>query len=291
MIIENIVTQHAEESAFLWLLRDAAVRQPHYDLNDLVSLDNRVEAHIDGLRISGDEGWSVCKEVLAIQEPGETFASAVLAFECLNGGRMDSVITTGCGSRENYRGLLSALGWIPFIKIESCLQGMLSANSPDYRRLALAAYAIHREDPGLVLTEAVDDTSSMFHARALRAIGELKRIDLLPSLLVCLQAEDAEIRFWAAWSALLLGDRTAIEVMKPYVLAQSAYSEAAMQIMLRFMDVPTSTQWLSQNTDSPAVLRLSIIGAGIIGDPLYIPWLIKMMASPELARVAGEAFS
>ncbi|MGH8644546.1 MAG: hypothetical protein ACREX4_08860 [Gammaproteobacteria bacterium] len=33
------------------------------------------------------------------------------------------------------------------------------------------------------------------------------------------------------------------------------------------------------------------MGAGIAGDPFYVPSLIKKMAVPELARVAGEAFS
>ena len=34
-IIADIVSQHAEEAAFQWLLRDTAVHAPHYDLKDL----------------------------------------------------------------------------------------------------------------------------------------------------------------------------------------------------------------------------------------------------------------
>jgi hypothetical protein len=45
-IIPIIVEQHAGEAAFLWLLRDAAVRAPHYSLKDLARLDDRVEAHM-----------------------------------------------------------------------------------------------------------------------------------------------------------------------------------------------------------------------------------------------------
>lgn len=55
-IIIDIVSQHAEEAAFLWLLRDRAVYAPHYSLADLSELDDRVEAHLDGLRIAGDAG-------------------------------------------------------------------------------------------------------------------------------------------------------------------------------------------------------------------------------------------
>ena len=59
-IIQVIVDQHAEEAAFLWLLRNAAVGAPHYNLQDLANLDERVEAHIDGLRIAGTPGWETC---------------------------------------------------------------------------------------------------------------------------------------------------------------------------------------------------------------------------------------
>ena len=50
-IVHEVVSQHAEEASFLWLLRHGAVSQPHYSIADLSKLDNRVEAHLDGLRI------------------------------------------------------------------------------------------------------------------------------------------------------------------------------------------------------------------------------------------------
>ena len=33
------------------------------------------------------------------------------------------------------------------------------------------------------------------------------------------------------------------------------------------------------------------MGAGMSGDPSYIPWLIKQMKVPKLAKIAGESFS
>jgi hypothetical protein len=69
-VIESLVEQHAEEAAFLWILRDAAaVHAPHYSLKDLADIDERVEAHIDGLRIAEDVGWTICADALAQEEP------------------------------------------------------------------------------------------------------------------------------------------------------------------------------------------------------------------------------
>ena len=53
----------------------------------MAHLDDRTEAHIDGLRIAGDEGWEICKETLAWEEAGEVFTAAVLAFESGNEDR------------------------------------------------------------------------------------------------------------------------------------------------------------------------------------------------------------
>jgi len=90
-IIEEVVTQHAEETAFLWLLRDGAIYAPHYSLVDLAQLDARVDAHLDGLRIAGDVGWELCKEAMSQEEAGEIFAAAILAFVKF---RVRSCITT-----------------------------------------------------------------------------------------------------------------------------------------------------------------------------------------------------
>ena len=50
--ISSVLEQHAEEAAFLWILRDGAVHAPHYSLQDLARLDQRLEGHVDGLRIA-----------------------------------------------------------------------------------------------------------------------------------------------------------------------------------------------------------------------------------------------
>ena len=57
MIIPHVIDQHAEDAAFLWHQRDAAVRAAHYQLTHLARWDDRVDAHLDGLRIAGEDGW------------------------------------------------------------------------------------------------------------------------------------------------------------------------------------------------------------------------------------------
>src|SRR5215831_11816035 len=146
MIIETIINQHAEEAAFLWLLRDTAVHAPHYSLADLVYLDNRIEAHIDGLRIAGEAAWEICKEALRHEEAGEVFAAAFLAFESGNEVYIQTALEVGSASSELSRGLISALGWLSYQQAERHIKQFLIAASPDMRRIAIAAHAAHRQD-------------------------------------------------------------------------------------------------------------------------------------------------
>ena len=56
--------------------------QPHLAFFQLAELDERIEAHILGLRVAGVQGWEIAKAALEeIGKPGEVFAAGVLAFE------------------------------------------------------------------------------------------------------------------------------------------------------------------------------------------------------------------
>lgn len=67
--------------------------------------------------------------------------------------------------------------------------------------------------------------------------------------------------------------------------------EEALKLILRRMDLQTALDWQKELAQKPDTIRLSVTGAGVIGDPVLIPWLIEQMKAPVLARVAGESFT
>lgn len=293
-IIPVIVEQHAEESSFLWILRNYAVHAPHYKLKDLARLDDRVEAHLDGLRIAGQEGWKLCEEGLNIEKAGEVFSAAVLALESKDPARLEKVMAVSEQSPESVKGLISAFGWVEPQQLSGTVKKLLQSSSTFCLQIGIAACAIHRANPGAFLDGLLraHDTPLQLQARALRTAGELKRRDLLYDIRDFLRVEDTACRFWATWSAVLLGDRgEVLEVLKSLLLNDSPLSQRALPVLLRAMPVETSHAWLKGLAQSPERQREVIAGTGMIGDPLYIPWLIKRMEVPELARLAGESFS
>jgi len=291
MIIKSIIDQYADQSAFIWFLRDRAIQAPHYSLKDLAKLDGRVEAHIDGLRVAGDAGWEKCSEALEEGESGEVFAAAVLAFESGDGARIQLVLDVADEKPDTCRGLVSALGWLNWQQAEAHVGKLLSDASPLFRCVGLAASAAHRQDLGNALIDALRDEHPLLRSRALQAIGELGRKELLPFIRDNLGAEDDFCRYSAAWSLALLGNADSAFVLKSFVRPDFSWPEDALKVAMRRMPLSSAIDWQAELARKPESMRLAIIGAGAIGDPTLVPWLLEQMAVPELARVAGESLT
>ncbi|MEO1082196.1 MAG: TIGR02270 family protein [Pseudomonadota bacterium] len=289
--IPIIVDQHAENAAFLWLLRDAAVLGANYTLEDLAELDNRVEANLDGLRVAENLGWTTSRSALELGEPGEIFAAASLAVENADGAQIDEVLKVAAQSRDNIRAFVSALGWFEYTHIEAVIETFLSANSNLYQHLGLSACAINRVDPGEILIRHLGSDSLPLRTRALRAVGELKRADLASTTREHWQAEDEHCRFWALWSSVLLGDTDAAMALKAFVRPGSPFADRAVQVIARVISGELLQNWLASLARDENTRRFALLGAGYSGDPFYMPGLFNQMEEPDFARVAGEAFS
>jgi uncharacterized protein (TIGR02270 family) len=290
-VLEHIVSQHAEEAAFLWLLRDRAVSAPQYFLADLARLDSRIEAHIDGLRIAGEPGWEICKEQLTFQGPGEIFGAGVIALGAGKSDRFDTVMESASRSYDLLRALISAHGWLPYYGIEDHVKRLLTARPPEVRRIGIAASAIHRRDPGRVLGEGIESGDKLLAARSLKAAGELGRIDLVPLIREHLRDDDETCRYEAAWSGTLLGDGRSAEVMEAIVGSMGRHWEEGAAVLCRKMVSARFHGFFGKLSENPSIFRPAVAAAGAMGDPVAIPWLLDRMALSALARPAGEAFS
>jgi hypothetical protein len=85
-ILKEIVRQHAEQAAFLWTVYDHHLLHPdeNPDMDEvrLARLVERLEAHLDGLRVAGDEGRRIAEERYEeFPEAGELFVVRMLSSE------------------------------------------------------------------------------------------------------------------------------------------------------------------------------------------------------------------
>jgi len=291
--IPSVVSRHAEEAAFLWLLRARAVGQPQYILRQLAELDLRVEAHIDGLRVAGDAGWDISLKAMEEGGAGEIFAAAVLAFEGGGAGRIQTVLKAGTATPQRLRGLTSALGWLPYPQASQTIKTLLAAESTAGLRAGLAAMSAHRKNPGPpALQKAFASDDPLLKARALRAVGELGLINVQITALATTKAKDPACRFWAAWSrALLSVQRNTAISLQDIAEAGGTFADQAAQMAMRLLAPKDAKMWLIRLVKELRQMRIAVVAAGAFADPEIIPFLIEQMKVPKLARVAGESLS
>ncbi len=280
-----------EDAAFLWSVRDAAVGDNEYALEDLALLDYRIEAHLDGLRVAGPRAWERCLAALDSVDPGRAFNAAVLALSSDDGGRLAQLLDIASQARGLLGATSSAFGWVEANDAKRWLQPMLRARAPIYRELGIRGFAMHRIDPGPGLTALCADSDGLTLMRALRTVGELRRRDLVGVLRAQFSCDWLELRSWALWSAVLIGDASALPPLAELIRdAPSLSCPHAMQLAFRAMDLAHARHVIKALAQDRARLPDAVTGCGISADPLYIPWLMGLMSDPELARKAGEAF-
>lgn len=287
----EICEEHAVDASFLWLLRDQAVRSPNYSVHDLAELDERLEAHLDGLRIAGETGWQVADKNLSWTEAGEVFTGAVVAFSIGKKQYIDKVLEIGAGSEKIARGVISGIAWLQDKDIAPFIRSFIQSNEPLMQRIGIGVCGVLRKDMGEVLNQFLKNNNPIVCSRALKAAGELGRVDVLDNCMSHLESDDPDVRFWAAWSAALLGDLEATDNLKNIALQGGPFAESACDMAGRNMNLRDAQDWLQELGKNQENHRLAIIFANAIGTPVLISWLINMMTIPDLARKAGEVFT
>jgi uncharacterized protein (TIGR02270 family) len=290
-IVVAVIEQHAEEASFLRNSRSALVGAPQVRLRELGKLDERLEAHLDGLAVAGEHAMQLCDASLEAPSVGTVFTATVRAVQEKDARRIDRLFAAVETLPDTRVGLASALGWVSAEQLRGLVVTLLASEQPVKRLVGVAACAMHRVDPGIVTGRKTVDPSHEVRARALRTLGELGLIDGMAFCASGLADTDPECKFWAAWSATLLGDVVAARAMTSAAIVDGPRRNRAFRLALQAMSTGAAHGFLKSLASDPAQLRWLIQGSGIAGDPTYIPWLINHMREDGTARLAGEAFS
>lgn len=94
---------------------------------------------------------------------------------------------------EAEQGFLSALGWVSSQDLQGTVRALLGSKEAIHRAWALAACAMHRVDPGPVLTQAVRDADPVVRARAWRVAEQLGRRDLADAARLAISRQAAPV--------------------------------------------------------------------------------------------------
>ena len=290
--IATVVQLHVEESAMLHGTRCKLTSAPRIKLHQLRRIDDRIAAHLDGVAVAGEFGWKLCEAALVNPNADAVFAATERAIEDKNLPVFNELLALAEELPESQPGVVSAFGWASAQFLQGTIKSLLTSANAFQRQIGIAACAMHQVEPGAALAAAVADADALLRARALRVAGEAGRRDLLPACIKALADKDAACQFWAAYAVALLGELgKAMPALQDAVMRPGPFRVRALQLLLKFIAVPQANELLKGLARDPANIRLLIQGAGIAGDPYYVPWLIKQMADLKLTRLAGESFT
>jgi uncharacterized protein (TIGR02270 family) len=294
-LIPVVVTQFVEEAAMLWNLRSVLLEAPHVRIDHLRRLDNRLAAHLDGLHSSGEAAWQQCLSALESPSSARLFVAATEAVRADYHESLQQLFALVQAFPDASRGLISAFGWLSRNYLQNIVARMVSSGDPFDRMVGIAACAVHGVDPGLVSRRLLEDSDVQVFGRSLRTAAELGREELLDASLAALSDERPECRYWAAWSAVLLGERgRALAALRSASVDDGAPPKSrarAFRLALQAMSVTQSHAFLAELRSEPTDVRRLITGSGIVGDPSYVAWLIGQMTNDATARLAGESFT
>jgi len=287
----RVVEQHLEDVVVLHANRELLLSTAPARLLNLLRIDERLAAHLDGLSIARDQGWHLCEAALEVPSRGAVFAATVRVIGDKRRDRLDRLFVLAQADPAACAGLSAAFGWVDPRELRGLVTEFLASAQSFPRLISVVASAMHRVDPGLAAWRLFEDTNPLVRARAFRTAGELGKREMVPALTRSIADDDLNAQFWAAWSAVLLGDRSAALEFLKATAPNPAVSSRGWQLVLQTLPVEDAHERLKAIAQDAGRIRALIKGTGLCGDPTYVPWLIDQMADDRLARLAGESFS
>lgn len=260
--------------------------------SDISTLCDRLDAHLDVLRITGAQAWSLLDVQLASPSPGLMFVATVLSLEQRQSRRLKALIALAEADAMLGAAVLYAFGWVPATVTAPLVAPMLGASVPFYQRIGLYLCCQHQVPADTALERAITSPDHTVQLLALDVIGETGALDLLPYCLQRLTAEDSAVRFAACRASLMLGERTRpLPLLMQWATTPSPQQKAALALLTVFLPVTQAQSFLATVGRNTPDRRLLVQLAGKLGDPANIPALLRLMPDPLLGRIAGHAFS
>lgn len=308
--IPQLLDIHAEDLAFLWGQRRAALDSPEHSLRDIAQLNERIEAHIQGLLVApvGALGPRL-EATIARGDRDEVFASAIAALRCDDAAATRLVVTEfSRAGGPALLGLRDAMGQAPAKRVADELRNALAHAKPAVAAAAAVALAnlkllapdaaglgrlLVDEDPavcaqGWAAAWRADRHAAAATATATASSGTRADRPARPYR-EALARPEPSIRHeaWAsaAWSGLA-------QVLTPLRRAVAEGDEVALH-WLCVLGTPEDTKTLGAATMAVPSAAQRCAALARFGHPAALQTLLRWMEGDDVvaAHAAGEAFT
>ena len=286
----DLLARHAAEAGLLFEIRERAARAPHYSFAGLEAIDERVDAHLDALRLARGRAADAI-ESAALREPARSFVLACCALDARDAKALAALLNRAAKDAAVAHGLRAALAWTDLDRASWAVRALLDPTCPAALTcLGLSAHVAHRSDPGPLLLQALYSNDPALRRTAMEGAARLGRADLESAIVPALDDADDEVRLAARWTAASFGHAGARERVEG-----EADATLAAEPILRAVAVrgPSKARrdGLVARLRQGAPARAAILAAAATGDINHVPLLLDDLEHPAHARIAGWAIT
>lgn len=290
-VLKNIVEEHFEELDFLWEQRESVVFAPDWTALDLADLEERAEAHLDGLRLAELHAVDLALAGLAEGTTSAATAATFVLLETRTGEFVAEVMRTlSAGDDAVVEGIRIGLRHGPIEAVERPLRRLARSGEGLARAAAFDALAFHRLEVPEGLSDLLGDDDpgirTLAYGAAGRVPGALHPRHLDPAL----GDSDAGVRR----AALEAFARCGLPGLRDRCLAAATDLRGAHPEALAFLGVlghPADVEPLLRGLEKAETRDAAIEGLGALGAPAAIPALIEAMRDGAAAEPAAAAFA
>lgn len=280
----SIYLEHLEECAMLFERRVLCIEDPETSSQDLIELEDRMEAHIDALVLGGAAARELCVDAISTGDPGDLHAAARVLCRGGDAGVL-SLFEPFVDPRESPR-CASALGSALSLELSPAWApqlGVMLGSSPLAPLLARAVGSRRIDALGDALAQLIADRRSAVDPALVWALGELR----CQGALGVLQQLLGRTKSRTLWSAAAIA---ALKLHDPGTLAllRSSAEVSGWSPLGQVLSFDVPTTWLlAAHKRQPSAELVTALA--LRGDPLSFPALLELLDEGELSRVAAGA--
>lgn len=302
-VIHSLLEEHFDEVEFLWGQREAALRSPAYTSRTLFDLEERIEAHVQGLLIGGEHTIPIVEPGLSDDDSTRAFAASYILLRLNREHAAHQVVDAFIRAKEGQLdGIRQALCHGPIEVILGQLHEAFTSSRPPIAVAAAEALAFHTQlEPNASrLGVLLRDENQKVRRAAWRLVALLASSSVLEAPVLdsfktheaVIHDEDQKVRREAMQAAVWNRQQWLLEHCRK--LSNNPLPEHGDAIyLLAILGKPTDLEHILAAGKAGELGPQRFRALGAFGHPAVINVLLEELASenPHTAMAAAAAFT
>jgi len=293
--IPEVINAHFDEASFLYSEYQTEIKASEPNVDYLNGVIARLGANLDGLVINAAAAWAFCEAAIEGDDAGEFFVASYLAFQSAELEKVKLVVDSGQADSQLLQAIANGLAWHPWALSGFWATKFTSAKQITMKSIGLFCFNRHKKSFPIKLSDLLGQSLANKDLNATPLLLDIasKNEDsqVLPVLQQYSVGELDKNSFQVLETRLKLDDTSALAELKLFVLNENLHREAALNLAFSQLETTQAKQWVGELNAIPNSARWILLAVGAMNEKPLLPWVVKQMEVPELARISAKVFS